>query len=298
MLFSTMKDSPLYKAHPSIKIISILAINLIAFFMETPAAMFLLFLTILVAYPLFRVKITILKRYWYFIVILVQAVSVSYLLGSKIPPLNPGGSIYYQFPWETFISQMTIVYAITMIMRFVSMLLGSTLFISTMDEKQIRDGFHSLRIPFSLAFLISLSFRTMFLFLTDMDKIRNAMTLRGVRFSSGPLMGRINAYTQTFIPLMVIGLRRITHITFALETKGFRSGKRSNFREQDLKFKKRHYLIVAIEACLIIAAYILRYWFGILSFPGWPFVPLPISELLGLIGTYASPIFPFSFPFT
>lgn len=289
MLFSTMKDSPLYRTHPSIKILTILMINLIAFFMETPVALFLLLISIIVAYPLFRVHITVLKKYWYFILILVQAVSVSYFLGSTIPGVN----IYYQFPWGTFISEMTVLYALTMIMRFISMLLGSTLFISTMDEKQIRDGLNSLRIPFSIAFMISLSFRTMFLFLTDMDKIRNAMTLRGVRFSSGPIMSRINAYTQTFIPLMVIGLRRITHITHALETKGFRSGTRSNFREQELKFKKRHYLIIAIEVCLVIAAYLLRFWFGILSFPGWPFVPSPISQLLGVIGSYLSPILPF-----
>jgi len=264
MFVHISKDSPLNLLHPLPKLASILMINTVALIIEAPIPFLILIILVMFAFRIAKVP---LMRIWRLIVALVivsQAVIISYVFTSRIP-----GKIIYEFPWGTYVSDMTLLFSLSMIMRYSTMLLGSTLILCTTSDRDITYGISSLKLPYSLAFIFTLAFRSTSIFIDDFAKVRDAMILRGTNFYKGSIVSRARSYAKLLIPLIFIALRRVVEYTYAVEAKGFTiTGKRTYLHRYDVK--PRDIAISILLASAALFTFILKYWFGILSFPGWP----------------------------
>lgn len=264
MFVHISKDSPLNKLHPLPKLALMLGVNTVALIIEAPIPFLILIGLVLVTFRLAKVP---LMRIWRLIIVLVivsQAVIISYVFTSKIP-----GQILYSFPWGTYVSDMTLLFSFTMILRYLTMLLGSTLILCTTSDRDITYGIITLHLPFALAFIFTLAFRSTSIFIDDYTKIRDAMVLRGTEFSRGSIVSRARRYSRILIPLIFIALRRVVESTYAVEAKGFAvTGKRTYLHKYEIK--TRDILVAAAIVLTVVAASMLRFWFGVLTFPGWP----------------------------
>ena len=258
------KESPMTKLHPSLKLITLIIINLIAWIMEAPVPLLILVSSIILCFKIAMIPVRRIMRFFRFILLIVQAVLISYLLGSKIP----GESVYITFPWGTYISETTLLYAFTMILRFLAMLFASTLLLATMTERDIVYGLVYLRLPYSLSFVVSLAFKTMGVFIDDFIKVRDAMTLRGVSFDKGSLLERAKNYASLGVPLAVLSIRRMIESSYVVAMRGLiLGGRRTYFHEY--KFKIYDLLLLVFLGVLLAITLLLK-WTGPLSFPGWP----------------------------
>lgn len=252
------------RIHPSLKIVMLIFLNVAAWVMEAPIPLSILTLSILVSFKAAKVPLRRIVNFLRFILLIVQAVLISYLLGSKIP----GNIIYFRFPWGTYISDATLLYALTMILRFLAMLFASTLILATMTERDITYGFVHLHLPYALSFVISLAFRTMGVFIDDFIKVRDAMTLRGVSFHKGRLLDRARNYASLFVPLAVLSIRRMIESSYVVAAKGLSlGGNRTYFHEY--RFKPHDVVLLVFLSAMLAAAILLK-WTGTFSFPGWP----------------------------
>jgi len=264
MFVHISKDSPLNSLHPLPKLALMLGINTIALIIEAPIPFLVLIGLVLLTFKIARVPFVRIWRLVIILVIVSQAVIISYVLTSKIP-----GHVLYHFPWGTYVSDMTLLFSFTMILRYLTMLLGSTLILCTTSDRDITYGIVTLRLPYALAFIFTLAFRSTSIFLDDYTKVRDAMILRGTDFSRGSIISRARRYTKLLIPLIFIALRRVVESTYAVEAKGFAvTGKRTYLHKYGIRARD---LLVSLVIILIVAvAFALRYWLGILTFPGWP----------------------------
>jgi len=259
------RDSPLNKMHPLPKIALLLAINLVALFNESPVPFVLLIALIAVAFMIGKVPVTGLSKFVVVVIIASQAVLISYLLGSAIP----GKSVYIRYPWGTYVSEMTLLYAATMVMRYTSMLLGSTLILATTSDRDIIYGFATLRVPFTIGLMLTLAFRTTTIFMEDFQKVRDAMILRGTNFFEGSIATRTKRYAHVFTSLVVIALRRVMETTYAMEAKGFSLAKKRTYLHR-YDIGTGDIGLTAFLIFSVVAVYLLRYHFRVLAFPGWP----------------------------
>lgn len=258
------RDSPLVRLHPLPKVALLLSINLVALLMEAPIPFICLITLLALGFRLLRVPLIGLKKFVIVVIIASQAVLISYLLGSSIP----GKNIYYTYPWGTYISEMTLLYAATMIMRYTTMLLGSTLILATTSDRDIVYGAAALKLPYTLGLMMSLAFRTATIFAEDFMKVRDAMILRGASFHEGPLLERAKKYANVFTSMIVIALRRLMEVAYAVQAKGFgASPKRAYYREYKLKISDIALTLILVAT--IPSVYFLRYYVGLLAFPGW-----------------------------
>jgi len=264
MFVHISKDSPLNSLHPLPKLALILAINTVALIIEAPIPFLILIGLVMITFKLAKVPF---MRIWRLVVVLIivsQAVIISYVFTSRIP-----GNMLYQFPWGAYVSDMTLLFSFTMILRYTTMLLGSTLILCTTSDRDITYGIVTLRLPYSLAFIFTLAFRSTSIFIDDFTKVKDAMVLRGTDFSRGSLVKRARSYTKLLIPLIFIALRRIVETTYAVEAKGFRvTGSRTYLHKYEVR--ARDVLIASTLVLSVVAAFILKYWFNVLAFPGWP----------------------------
>jgi energy-coupling factor transporter transmembrane protein EcfT len=259
------RDSPFSKMHPLPKITLLLAINLVALIVESPVAFVLLIGLIASAFILGKVPIQGASKFAIAIAVASQAVLISYLLGSAIP----GKFVYIRYPWGTYVSEMTLLYAVTMVMRYASMLLGSTLVLATTSDRDIIYAFATLRVPFAIGLALTLAFRTTTIFMEDFVKVRDAMILRGAAFFEGSIVTRTKRYAHIFTSLVVIALRRVMETTYAIEAKGFSLAKKRTYLHR-YDIRARDIGLAASFVLSVVAAYLLRYRVGVLAFPGWP----------------------------
>lgn len=260
------EDSPLLNLHPVVKLALLLSLNLVSWILEAPLPLLILLVLILLMYKLFRIPIGRFWRFLPFVLIIAQAVTISYLLGSRIE----GSVVYYVLPWGAYISDMTLLYAFTMILRFTSMLMASTMVLAVIRDTDIIYGLVTLRIPFIIAYMFNLALRFSSLFIEDFAKIRDAMVMRGARLDSRNPFTKARLYSMMGIPLMVLALRRMNELTYVLEFKGL-GGVRGRSRTYlyDLKLSFGELILFIILIVIPVVILLLRLYTGIVSFPGW-----------------------------
>src|SRR6185295_3239912 len=82
-----------------------------------------------------------------------------------------------------------------------------------------------LGLPYRAGFVLSLAFRLVPVFLDAALTVRDAQRCRGLDFTRGSVRQRIARYVPVIVPVFIGGLRRADQMAFALEVRGFSSGR-------------------------------------------------------------------------
>lgn len=198
------RESPIHRLHPLAKLVMLVAVNVVALVIEAPIGFLVAIALILVGFKVAGIPIARLARFLVLIFLVMQGVMVSYILASRIP----GNIVLWRTPWGTYVSDMTLLYAFSMVLRFFTMLVGSTLVLASTRDRDIVYGLTSIGVPYPVCFVLNLAFRTMSVFLDDFFKVRDAMILRGTDFSKGSIVERVRKYVYMGVPLALLTIRK------------------------------------------------------------------------------------------
>jgi energy-coupling factor transporter transmembrane protein EcfT len=257
----------LVRAHPAVKIVALIVLNVVPWLVEAPVPLAAFLASLLLLATVLRAPLGKLKNYLVYILLVAQAVVLSYALGSKIP----GSVAYVKYPWGCYVTEMTFLYMAMVMLRIAGMLVGSTLIFLSLRDVDVVYGLKSLGVPFAAAFVFNLAMRFSALFLDDYAKVRDAMLLKGVRLDVGGPLERAKLLSRTAVPLMVIAVRRMQDLSFALELKGFPpKGKRTYI--YTFRWKLADTIALALLIVIVISVVALKVATRLLSFPGWPLV--------------------------
>ncbi|MCS7105438.1 MAG: energy-coupling factor transporter transmembrane protein EcfT [Thermofilaceae archaeon] len=259
-------SNPLLRLHPFVKVLALLVFNLVAWLVEAPYPLLAYLLALVFLYPFLRVSMRNLIRALPYLLLVAQAVTLGYLVGSKIP----GSVVYFSLPWGTYVSDRTLMFMASVMLRISCMVLGSTLVFISLRDVDLVYGFKSVGLPFAAAFTVNLSMRFSMLFMEDYARIRDAMVLKGAHLDSGGLVERARLTSLMGVPLMVLALKRMQDLSYVLELRGFPpKGKRTYVYE--FVWRPVDAIAAAILLILLFSTVALRLT-GFLSFPGWPFL--------------------------
>ncbi|QGQ44023.1 energy-coupling factor transporter transmembrane component T family protein [Metabacillus sediminilitoris] len=148
-------------------------------------------------------------------------------------------------------------------LRFLFLILMTTILTLTTTPIEITDGMESLLAPFKklglpvheLALMMSISLRFIPTLMEETDKILKAQMARGVDFASGPIKNRIKAIVPLLVPLFISAFKRADELATAMEARGYQGGEgRTKLRQLNWKF-----LDTAVLVLLIILGLLLIY---------------------------------------
>jgi energy-coupling factor transport system permease protein len=139
------------------------------------------------------------------------------------------------------------VYAGLMSVRFLCMLVSGLLFLSITPLEGLSNGLVLLKIPYSVAFTVSLSFRLVNIFVSTGFLIVEAQKVRGNDAARGNIIKRLKAYAPLMVPLIINGIKKAETLTLALESKGFSP-------ENKIDISGRYKLATADIAVLFVLA--------------------------------------------
>jgi energy-coupling factor transport system permease protein len=117
-------------------------------------------------------------------------------------------------------------------LRFLYLILMTTILTLTTTPIEITDGMESLLAPFKklglpvheLALMMSISLRFIPTLMEETDKILKAQMARGVDFTSGPVKDRLKAVVPLLVPLFISAFKRAEELATAMEARGYKGG--------------------------------------------------------------------------
>ncbi|MGE6632433.1 energy-coupling factor transporter transmembrane component T family protein [Bacillus sp. NPDC077027] len=153
--------------------------------------------------------------------------------------MTKGGALLFHFGFLN-IYEEGLRQGIFISLRFVYLIMMTTLLTLTTTPIEITDGMEKLLHPFrkmklpvhELALMMSISLRFIPTLLEETDKIMKAQMARGVDFTSGPIKDRLKAIVPLLVPLFVSAFKRAEELATAMEARGYRGGEgRTKYRQ-------------------------------------------------------------------
>lgn len=177
---------------------------------------------------------------------------------------SQGGKVYWH--WGVLsISQYGLTSACYLFIRFLMIILISTVLTVTTTSLQIADGLEwimtplkYLRVPVAeIALVLSIALRFVPTLMDETVKITNAQRARGADFNSGTLFERAKSIIPIIIPLFTNSLTVALDLATAMESRGYReNGTRSRYRV--LKWTKYDLLNLGYFLLLVLLLIIFR----------------------------------------
>lgn len=180
--------------------------------------------------------------------------------------LTPGETLVSL--WKLTITKEGLRTAVTMAVRLVMLVIGSSIMTLTTTPNNLTDGMEKgmrplrvFKVPVhEVAMMMSIALRFIPILLEETDKIMKAQIARGADFESGNLVKRAKALVPLLVPLFISAFRRANDLAMAMEARCYRGGE-GRTKMKPLVYQKRDkaaylcilfYLIVSIGAGRLI----------------------------------------------
>ena len=169
--------------------------------------------------------------------------------------------------WKITVTVEGLKLSLYMMLRFVLLIVGSSVMTLTTTPNQLTDGLESLLKPLNsikvpvheIAMMMSIALRFIPILMEETDKIMKAQLARGADFESKNMMRRVKSMLPLLIPLFVSALRRANDLALAMEARCYRGGEgRSKMKPLIYKIvDKRAFFAVGLYMVVIVVGGIL-----------------------------------------
>ena len=163
--------------------------------------------------------------------------------------------------WKLHITVEGLDLALTMAIRLVLLIIGSSIMTLTTTPNNLTDGMEKMMRPLrvfkvpvhEVAMMMSIALRFIPILLEETDKIMKAQIARGADFESGNLINRAKAMVPLLVPLFMSAFRRANDLPMAMEGRCYRGGD-GRTKMKPLVYQNRDYLAYAVIAVYLIVS--------------------------------------------
>jgi energy-coupling factor transport system permease protein len=266
--------SPVHRLDPRAKLFFVI-IFLVATFMAKNIFSFALLVgTVMFFVFLSRVPLRVIFKGLKPLVIIVIFTAVLNIFWAK----GEGFHLLWQFEvikdfWRIDIYLEGLINAGLMVIRIVTLLIGTTLFFSYATTPiELTDGIErslsplkKIKVPVhEFAMMMTIALRFIPTLIDETGKIMNAQKARGADFSSGGLIKRAKALIPIIIPLFVSSFRRADELATAMECRCYHGGV-GRTRMKVLKMNAWDYIFMILGVALLVGIIFINIYGGIYS---------------------------------
>jgi energy-coupling factor transport system permease protein len=143
------------------------------------------------------------------------------------------------------ISEIGLIKGIQIVLRFL-IIVTSALVMTSSHSRAIIQGLVQWKIPYELAFMVSVAIRFLPLLQEEITDMMTAIQLRGVNLRKVPISRRLRTYSYLLMPMIVSVLLKSRDLSMAMEMRAFRAyPTRTSYRQ--LTFKSLDYGVMAVS---------------------------------------------------
>ncbi|HLW70393.1 MAG TPA: energy-coupling factor transporter transmembrane component T [Candidatus Binataceae bacterium] len=210
------QKSLIHRLHPVVKLFALFIIFWSAFWVDQPLVLAPLAIAMVVLARVSGAWQNFYAFRWFMLLMIPPTMIQWMVVYRQGPALVHLGFIHLSLP--------SLLFGFGKGLKLAELLAGSILFLSTTTIEEFSTSLVSLRVPYRVAFAMSLAFRLVPLFMDSALTVVQAQGLRGYDFNRGNLFERMRRYVPTLIPVFMGALRRVNNMAMALEARGFGMG--------------------------------------------------------------------------
>ena len=218
-------ESILHKLDPRVKLFGTVLYIISLFIAKNPAVYLLAAVFLFTCIHMSRVPVK-------YIIKGLRSIFIILLLSVFLNIFFVDGHVLVEF-WIFKITVEGIIQAVYMAVRFVLLIMGSSLMTLTTTPNSLTDGLEKglrflkvIKIPVhEIAMMMSIALRFIPILIEETDKIMKAQAARGADFENGNIFKRVKALVPILVPLFVSAIRRAGELATAMEARCYRGGK-------------------------------------------------------------------------
>ena len=258
-------DSVIHKLDPRVKLFGTLIYIISLFVFKGLPAFILAAIFLVVLIKLSKVPFSYMVKGLKTIVLIMLFAAVFNLF------LTPGTKLV-SF-WIFTITYEGLKNAVVMMVRLISLIIGTSLMTLTTTPNELTDGLEKALSPLKyikvpvheIAMMMSIALRFIPILIEETDKIMKAQMARGADFEHGNLIQKAKNMVPLLVPLFVSAFRRANDLAMAMEARCYRGGE-GRTKMKPLHYQKRDrmaYLTLLVYLAAVIGLRIL--WINVLS---------------------------------
>ena len=238
------------KLDPRIKILIVAVISTLAILMDsTISLLYLLIIDIIIDIVLGVNLLNFYRRARYLLIIVISIALMQSIFNRTGTPIVS----IYNF---TVFTDYGLNLGLQFILRM-SIVISSAMIIATSNIREITDGLIKMKLPYELAFMMSISIRFLPDFKNDFVDRMTALRLRGIELSDYSIFKKIKIYVYLLTPAVSSSIIKSQMLAIAMESRAFRIyNKRTMLR--DLQMRLIDYVVMTISiAAFALTLYLL-----------------------------------------
>ncbi|MCD7735971.1 MAG: energy-coupling factor transporter transmembrane protein EcfT [Lachnospiraceae bacterium] len=172
------------------------------------------------------------------------------------------GTVVVKF-WIFSITEEGIRTAVSMAVRLIYLIIGSSVMTLTTTPNDLTDGLEKslsplkkIRVPVhEISMMMSIALRFIPILMEETDKIMKAQQARGADFESGNLIQKAKNMVPLLVPLFISAFRRANDLAMAMEARGYHGGEgRTKMRPLVYKGSDRAAYLILLGYFLVMLA--------------------------------------------
>lgn len=251
--------SPIYSLHPVTRITFYLAMSFIPLLIQMPEINLILLVVTLCLFKFARIDMRQLKMYIPMIILVACFITFSYTvfptkMDGEVPIIVFGLKLY----------RFSILWAVMVYVRIITLLLASIFFFSTNRERDILVGLRCMNVPFAVSYFLGLTLRSAGMFLEDYGIVKEAEKARGLDMEHEKFFTKVSHFPMYMIPLFTLAIRRSEDISIGLYAKGteikgtYKGKKRPDYLRTKFKTATLDYVVSAFSIGMFVGAVALK----------------------------------------
>ncbi len=125
-----------------------------------------------------------------------------------------------------YLTTRSLEFSLAMVLRLVSMIIASAIFMTGTSPAEIGDLLTKLRVPLQITFSFVIALRFIPVLADDVVMIITSQVSRGYELQKGGFVEKVRRLVPVLIPMIIIAIRRGHQLAEALETKAFGAAER------------------------------------------------------------------------
>lgn len=223
---------------PRTKMVMVVCLSSLALMYDTPGQLLLVLGAATALLFIFRIDITAIADY------LKPFLSLMLFLFIIQSVFSPGGKVLLAAGPVALITSAGLTAGASVVLRIIIISASAMLF-TTFNSRDFILGLVQWKVPYELAFMVSIAMRFLPLFRDELINMLTAVQLRGVDLKKVPWGEKMAMYRRLIFPVVYRSLLKAEQLAIAMESRGFRAYPRRTYLRK-LVFSRADYIVMPV----------------------------------------------------
>lgn len=163
---------------------------------------------------------------------------------------SPSGRVLVHLGGIKLVTVGGLYKGVAMVLRMSIVMVSATI-MATSNSREIVQGLVQWRIPYEIAFMVSVAIRFLPLLTEEIKNVVTAVQLRGIELDKIPVRQRLKVYSYLIMPVVSGAVIKSRELATAMETRAFRAyPKRTSYMV--LTMQRADYAVIIISMAVSI----------------------------------------------